>query len=898
VVDTTYAPCGCSPLGKLTQSSRPHTVGGTQYWTVNTYDASGRTTRVTLPDGSHTDYAYQGNTVTVTDPAGKWKKFTLDALGNLTIVQEPDPTFGTVSTNYTYDILNHLTNVSMPRGANTQTRTFVYNTGATVGAFLLSATNPETGTVTYTYSNGLLASKTDAKGQQLTYQYDTYHRLTSVTWTNSPNGSQVLRTYYYDSNPLAPGFSQYAAGRLAAVQYASTGTNLNGVNQISLIDMYSYTQAGLPAIKRLQVNEAMTWQYGGFGQSGTGSANFDVSYQYNNEGKVTSVTYPTSGSGAGATYNYTYDSMSRLYSMTDGPTTPVVNSSTYGPANELLTFSFWPVGYASANETRTYNTLGQMTNLSVTYPTTTSTQYTYPTGSNNGKISSQKINASGEEVQYTYDSLNRLISGITTAASDATGNTPWGQNYSYDGFGNLTAKTVSKGSAPTMSVSVNPATNRITGVYNMIYDANGNVTSTPSPSGTSQLAYDAENRMISVVGQMNYGYDAQNKRFWSWDGSTDMYGNVTAYKIQMYSPSGQKLAMYQVDAVVGGFPPYTASLSTTLLSSDKYFGGRRIQIEDRLSSTNGKFYPYGEDKPGNPASDTWKFATYWRDSQTNLDYADQRYFSSQYGRFTSPDPYKASGGPGDPASWNQYAYTRADPINRNDPSGLADFDVTGYCYGCAGDGGAEDPRGGNGLLGGLGFSGDSSMEQLYIQPHFTGGGGNLVRTKFKSPDGNFTVSLPTGSILVNKTITALKDALPDDPDCAGWLSTIDDVRMSGGLNKWLDNLRGIAGSADFSDSGIAGASNTSLWIPGFNLLFNRNGDFFTNTGAMGLPSSYNDVRTLGANTDNGRIFLLLHELGHLLTPPGFQNGDGSGDALQKANNDLVWQHCNKTIKSF
>jgi hypothetical protein len=60
--------------------------------------------RVTLPDGSHTDYSYQGNTVT-------------------------------------YDILNHLTQVSMPRGSNTQTRTFNYIDPATnqPGAFLRNA---------------------------------------------------------------------------------------------------------------------------------------------------------------------------------------------------------------------------------------------------------------------------------------------------------------------------------------------------------------------------------------------------------------------------------------------------------------------------------------------------------------------------------------------------------------------------------------------------------------------------------------------------------------------------------------------------------------------------------------------------------------------------------------
>ena len=61
------------------------------------------------------------------------------------------------------------------------------------------------------------------------------------------------------------------------------------------------------------------------------------------------------------------------------------------------------------------------------------------------------------------------------------------------------------------------------------------------------------------------------------------------------------------------------------------------------------------------------FATYLRDSFTGLDYADQRFYASSYGRFNSADPYAGSAGPSDPGSWNRYAYTRGDPINRGDP---------------------------------------------------------------------------------------------------------------------------------------------------------------------------------------------------------------------------------------
>jgi YD repeat-containing protein len=105
---------------------------------------------------------------------------------------------GTVATIYAYDILNHLTSVSMPRGFTTQTRTFNYTSGTTVGINLLSATNPENGTVTYTYnSDNTIHTKTDAKGQVITYAYDGYKRVTQISV-----GSTSLRTFMYDTNTL------------------------------------------------------------------------------------------------------------------------------------------------------------------------------------------------------------------------------------------------------------------------------------------------------------------------------------------------------------------------------------------------------------------------------------------------------------------------------------------------------------------------------------------------------------------------------------------------------------------------------------------------------------------------------------------------------------------------
>src|SRR5207253_1657970 len=114
-VDTQYAPCGCSPLGKMKRVSQPYAPGGTIYWTTYTYDAAGRTSTVTAPDNaSVTTYIYSTNVTQVWDAAGKWKNQTTDAFGNLISVVEPDTAHGfNNQATYTYNATNQLTKVTM-----------------------------------------------------------------------------------------------------------------------------------------------------------------------------------------------------------------------------------------------------------------------------------------------------------------------------------------------------------------------------------------------------------------------------------------------------------------------------------------------------------------------------------------------------------------------------------------------------------------------------------------------------------------------------------------------------------------------------------------------------------------------------------------------------------------
>ncbi|MCC6537765.1 MAG: RHS repeat-associated core domain-containing protein [Bryobacterales bacterium] len=111
-----------------------------------------------------------------------------------------------------------------------------------------------------------------------------------------------------------------------------------------------------------------------------------------------------------------------------------------------------------------------------------------------------------------------------------------------------------------------------------------------------------------------------------------------------------------------------------------YFGSKPLRlgaetnvVTDRLGSVRRDvrdYFPYGQERSAT-AGDQEKYGTYKHDAATDLSYADQRYYATGAGRFMSADPYKASAGASEPGSWNRYAYVEGDPVNFNDPSGLA-----------------------------------------------------------------------------------------------------------------------------------------------------------------------------------------------------------------------------------
>jgi RHS repeat-associated protein len=364
------------------------------------------------------------------------------------------------------------------------------------------------------------------------------------------------------------------------------------------------------------------------------------------------------------TAGYTYDVNGRMSGMTwdtgngDGPQ-PYANA-TYGPAGQILTLS-----YGAGTETRTYNSLLQLTSQVVPYRMNMT--YNYSATQNNGRITGSVDSMTGENTAYSYDALNRLA---------GASNSLWSEAYGYDGFGNLTSKAGTGGSptpAPAMSASYDSNNHQV----GTSYDGNGNQLLADGNTNS----YTVENRVNSQYGvawpyaQGLNAHDPWGKRVMR-QTDPDPYsystGSSPSLAFNFYGITGQRLATVTC-VPTGGIP------SCFFSGQNVYFGKKLLVsngvnvVTDRLGSVRANlqgegfsYYPYGEERTST-VDGRDKFGTYFRDG-VGQDYADQRYYGSGTGRFWTVDHGPAS--LSNPLSWNRYAYVRGDPINFRDPHGM------------------------------------------------------------------------------------------------------------------------------------------------------------------------------------------------------------------------------------
>jgi RHS repeat-associated protein len=612
------------------------------------------------------------NSTTTTDEAGKKRRTVTDALGRLIRVDEPDSsgnlglaTAPVQATNYSYDPLGNLTQIVQ----GGQTRTFTYSSLSR----LLSAINPESGLFQFTYdASGNLLTKTDARNISTTFTYDALNRATFRNYSDSTPDV----TYTYDDNGVP-----FSKGKLTKVSSAVSE---------SLITAYD-------------AQERITGS-----QQRTDGQTYSFGYTYNLDDDLLTQTYPS-----GKVIEFNYDSSGDLSRVGKQSGFTYANSFSYAPHGQIEKLRLGNGRW----ETTQFNSRRQITQIGLGYSDSNTgfwkTNYEYgdwngttlDTQKNNNSLARQTITvptiapATGfTAIQtYNYDSLDRIKSATETIGGGQT----WKQAFNYDRFGNRNFDTnnttilsnesnIAKITNPEILTSNNKfkADQDNDGQPDYLYDLSGNLTKNAQGR---DFTFNAENLQTTAAGNglsMVYSYDGNNKRVKSYNAVT---GQTTIF---VYDAEGDLAAEYTINVP----PPTTPVIS---YHTEDALGSVRV-VTNSFGEIKSRrdFLPFGEElyaglasrntnqKYSSNTDDTRKkFATYQRDAETGLDFAQSRYYSPMHGRFTSPDEFK--GGPDElfdfeddassnptfyadltnPQSLNKYQYGYNNPYKFNDPTG-------------------------------------------------------------------------------------------------------------------------------------------------------------------------------------------------------------------------------------
>jgi len=402
------------------------------------------------------------------------------------------------------------------------------------------------------------------------------------------------------------------------------------------------------------------WSYDTMGRVVTeqrtiGTVTKTMSYSYNYDGSLASITYPS-----GRVVSYTYGGDSRRVSAVDSADSiNYATSATYAPPGGLASIVNGEVsgGFAGITTSNSYNNrlLPTLLSASSSNGTALSLSYTYFANRNVNVETNGRDN--GRSVTYTYDALNR----VSTATSQATsGSDCWGQSFGYDRYANLTTVNVTQCTAPMLSLSVN-TNNQITS-SGFSYDAAGDLTG----DGTYTYSWNAERRLNSAA-NVTYTYDGNLRRVKKSSGT-----------LYWLSPAGAPLA--ETDTSGNTLNEYVFFGSARIARRDSsgnvyyYFRGH-LGTTATLSNSSGvlcydaDFLPFGYEMAHTAScAQNYKFTGLERDSETGLDHTLNRKYDSGLGRWLTPDP--KAGNPLNPQSWNRYAYALNNPATLTDPLGL------------------------------------------------------------------------------------------------------------------------------------------------------------------------------------------------------------------------------------